>query len=183
MRLLAATVLSLVLAATVAWAENQLYCVTAERAQQVGKHESAIKYWTRCINRGDLTPANLAIAHYNRGLAYYNKSRYDQAIRDYTKAIRFDSSDAAAYANRGNAFQRKGQAGPAIQDYDEAIRLGPGDAGSYYNRGLARQAQGNDDLAARDYGEAIRRDPGLARTHGNYTESIAPKLDFLFGSD
>jgi tetratricopeptide (TPR) repeat protein len=183
MRLLAVTVLLLVLATTGAGAENLLYCVKAEHAQQAGKHESAINNWTRCINRGGLTPANLAIAHYNRGIAYYNKNRYNQAIRDYTKAIRFDSSDAAAYANRGNAYQRKGQAGRAIQDYDEAIRLDPGDAGSYYNRGLARQALGNDDLAARDYGEAIHLDPSLARTHKNYTGSITQSLGFLANLD
>ncbi len=63
MRPLAVTVLSLVLAATGAGAENLLYCSKAERAQQTGKHESAINNWTRCINRGDLSRANLAAAH------------------------------------------------------------------------------------------------------------------------
>ena len=40
---------------------------------------------------------------------------YDEAIRDYTEAIRLDPKNAKAYRNRGLAYRRLGK-------YDEAIR-------------------------------------------------------------
>ena len=44
--------------------------------------------------------AQTANEFYNRGLAYYNKGNYDQAIADYTKAIQIYPNYADAYENR-----------------------------------------------------------------------------------
>ena len=41
-------------------------------------------------------------AYYNRGFAYEEKGEHDQAIADYTEAIRLKPDYAEAYYNRGS---------------------------------------------------------------------------------
>jgi tetratricopeptide (TPR) repeat protein len=72
----------------------------------------------KCLNKGDAfsteiaTSAcirlteNLAIAYYNRGNAYVETEKYDEAIADYGKAIELDPKYEAATAAPSNARRR-----------------------------------------------------------------------------
>ena len=53
---------------------------------------------------------------------------YDQAIADFTKAIRLDPRFVVAFTNRGDAWKAKKNYDKAIADFNEAIRLDPRDA-------------------------------------------------------
>ena len=68
----------------------------------------------------------------NRGLAYYNKKDYDQAIADYTETIRLDPKYAEAFYWRGIAYDEKKDYDQAVADYTEAIRLNPKYAEAFY---------------------------------------------------
>jgi tetratricopeptide (TPR) repeat protein len=48
-----------------------------------------------------------------RGLAYWKKGQYDQAVSDYTKALEINPRDDGAYYCRGVAFYSK-------QEYDKS---------------------------------------------------------------
>jgi tetratricopeptide (TPR) repeat protein len=122
---------------------------------------------TRQIDSGRWRGRNLAIEHYNRGIAWKAKGDLDRAIADYTEAIRLDPQHERAYVNRGNAWQAKGDLDRAIADYDEAIRLDAKDADAYDNRGIAWKHKGDLDRAIADYTEAIRLDPKDATPHYN----------------
>ena len=52
------------------------------------------------------------------------KGDYDQAIADYTQAIRIDPKYTEAYNNRGIAYRKKGNDAKANLDFAEAKRLG-----------------------------------------------------------
>lgn len=99
------------------------------------RYEDAIRAFTQVIQiKRDYTV--VAVVYTNRGLAYYNKGQYDQAIKDYNKAIEIDPGNAVAYINRGFAYRNKGQYDQAIKDYTKAIEIDPGNADAYYNRGF-----------------------------------------------
>ena len=54
------------------------------------------------------------------GTAWFDKGDFDNAIRDYTQAIRLDPKSAVAYCNRGLAWSNKGDFDKAIAAYAEA---------------------------------------------------------------
>ncbi len=86
-----------------------------------------------------------------RGVVYFEKGQYDDAISDYTKALEINPRYAVAFNNRGNAYQGKGQYDQAISDYNKALEINPRFALAYYNRGLAYARKGQHDQAISDY--------------------------------
>ena len=61
---------------------------------------------------------------------YYDNRRvkkddYDNAIADYTEALRINPNSDVAYYCRGNAYRAKGDIERAIADHEEAVRLKP----------------------------------------------------------
>ena len=65
---------------------------------------------------------------------HFDKENYNQAIKDYDKAIELKPNYAYAYNNRGIAYNKKGNYDQAIKDYDEAISLNPNYADACNNR-------------------------------------------------
>jgi tetratricopeptide (TPR) repeat protein len=93
---------------------------------------------------------NTENTYYNRGISYAEKGEHDQAIADYTEAIRLDPKGATAYNNRGDSYAKKGEYDQAIADYTEAIRLVPTNPTFYVARSLAYRALGDEAKAASD---------------------------------
>jgi tetratricopeptide (TPR) repeat protein len=61
---------------------------------------------------------------------------FASAIRDYTKALQIDPTNAYAFYNRGISHDRNGDFNRAIEDFTAAIRLLPHNADFYHNRGF-----------------------------------------------
>jgi tetratricopeptide (TPR) repeat protein len=68
---------------------------------------------------------NLASVYFSRARAYERKRFYNQAILDYTQAIRFSPDTVGAYVNRGGIYARRGQRDRAIADWRKALELRP----------------------------------------------------------
>src|SRR5262245_18458118 len=80
---------------------------------------------TRLIESGQFTTRNLAIFHFDRGIAHKNKSDFDQALADYNEAIRLGLNYAHAYLNRGVLLANRREIERAMPDFAAAIRLDP----------------------------------------------------------
>ncbi len=72
-----------------------------------------------------------------KGREYSNKGNYDQAIVNFSIAIKFNPKDAGSYSSRANIYQTKGMYDKAISDFSKAIELNPNNAGIYSERGNA----------------------------------------------
>ena len=94
-----------------------------------------------------------------RAYAYNEMGEYEQAIADYTEAIRIDPDDAYAYHERGYAYDKMGEYEKAIADFTEAIRIDPEYDRAYHERGDAYKGLGEYEKAIAYYTEAIRIDP------------------------
>src|SRR5262245_44135239 len=87
--------------------------------------DTQIKSCTALIQSGTELKENVAIAFYNRAVAYENKDNYDLAIADYSEAIRLNPKDADFYFYRALGRQRLGDKAGAEADIAEAKRLNP----------------------------------------------------------
>src|SRR5215831_20855152 len=87
--------------------------------------DTQIKNCTALIQSPTEPKENVAVAFYNRALAYENKEKYDLAIADFTEAIRLNPNDADFFLNRGIDKQRIGDKAGSDADIAEAKRLNP----------------------------------------------------------
>ncbi len=90
----------LVLAA-IACSDQHPELESARNAFERGDYDLAIQHYTNAINSGELSDDVLGTALYDRGVAYWEKRLYDEAIRDYSEAIRLNPDSASYFKNRG----------------------------------------------------------------------------------
>jgi tetratricopeptide (TPR) repeat protein len=88
--------------------------------------------------------AEKASAHNNLGLSYFEKEDFEDAINEFSTAIKLDPHPFH-YNNRGLANYHMGLLEDAKKDYDEAIKGNPDDALVYFNRGNVYLNQGQYD--------------------------------------
>lgn len=100
-----------------------------------------------------------------RGVGWKAKGEYDNAINDFTEAIRLNPHGTLAYISRGIVWYSRKEYDKAIADYNEAIRLDPKLVSAFNNRGVAWVGKKEYDKAITDFDEAIRLDPKLAYTY------------------
>lgn len=123
------------------------------------EYEAAIRYFTRIIELGEVSEENLGNAFYNRGNAFYSTGAYEQAILDYSRALRLNPDNADAYYNRGNSYANLGRDDRAIRDYSQTIGFKPDHDFAYYNRGNSYFRKGDYRRAIEDYEKAYLLSP------------------------
>ena len=67
---------------------------------------------------------------------------HQQAIDDFSSAIRINPDNVAAYNNRGNVYGKLDVHQLAIDNFSNAIRINPDYADAYLNRGITKEKFG-----------------------------------------
>src|SRR6266436_3543653 len=141
-------------------------CADAENADQ------KIASCSRVIADDAESAPNRARAYSNRGAAHYDKSEFDNAIADFSEAVKIDAHVvpayfALAYSRRGLASAEKKDYDQAIADYSEAIKLNPSSIEVYKDRGVAYGNKNDYERAIDDFSQAIKLDPNYALAYNN----------------
>ncbi len=109
-----------------------------------------------------------AEAFFERGNDRYDAGNYQEAIKDFNKAIEIDAKFVAkfmprlrskAYNLRGNAKFKSGKYKEAIKDYNESIKLDPECVWVYFNRARVYAKMGYDEKAIKDYTKILQLMP------------------------
>jgi tetratricopeptide (TPR) repeat protein len=128
----------------------------ARRASEAAKLMQMAE-WDRGIRLCDaalrLDPDNVG-ALWMRGLAYLKKNDPDQAIADFSNALKRDAKMAPSYRDRGLAYAQKKEFDKAISDFTAYVKIRPTDPDGYHERALAYEAKGMKDKAAADMRKA-----------------------------
>ena len=74
-----------------------------------------------------------------KGDAYYADREYDNAIAQYSNAIKLDEKRVAAYLKRAAAYEEKQEYDDAIANLNQVIGLDPLDGNFYVLRGFLYQ--------------------------------------------
>jgi tetratricopeptide (TPR) repeat protein len=107
----------------------------------------------KIIDRAKDTKNNLAIAYYNRGIAYQNKGEHAKAIAEFNQSLKLNAS--ATYRNRGYSYAQSGEYDLAIDDYSQTIKLKPDYPKIYYDRGWTYAGKRDHARALNDYNRAV----------------------------
>jgi Tfp pilus assembly protein PilF len=104
----------------------------------------------------------LAQSALSSGLAFYQEGKYDNAVREFKRAISLSpQSDNAvtAYDYLATAYLKQGNNKEAIKAYQSALRLSPNRDDLYNKLGNILLEEGNPDQAIRSYQSALRIAP------------------------
>jgi len=93
--------------------------------------------------------------HIHAGDRLREQGNLEEAIAEYSEAIRLTPELAVAYNNRGVTYAVLGQQQQAIQDLDQAIQLDLNYIDAYNNRGYAYVSLGQFERAVEDFDAAI----------------------------
>jgi len=134
-------------------AKDTDYNAAAQALWQNGKYTDPNKakdYWDKVIAANP----KMAEAYNNRGLAFYNLERQQQAINDFSQAIRMKPQYAEAFNNRGNAYYALDQYEKAEADFNKSLQLKPKYSKAHLNRGLAYFQMKKSEASCKDFRRA-----------------------------
>jgi tetratricopeptide (TPR) repeat protein len=118
---------------------------------------------TEAIESRQLDPEALARALIDRALFYQARERFQDAIDDYSAALRVDAMSGRTRAillyNRGLAYQRLNSQAMAIEDFTNALFLDPTFAEAFHGRANALRLSHQYLFALADYEKALSHDP------------------------
>lgn len=176
LKVLRAAMLVLLWSAGAAQADPLGECMQGRNAQ------ARLKACGQVIDAPATKPEDRARAHRNRANLRVDAGAVEDALADFTQAIRLLPGDAPSYAGRARARMVLGDVVAAIADYSEAIKLAPDQASHLLGRGHAHFVRGDARAAIADFTDVLRINPksataynqrGLAyRRSGDMTRAI-----------
>ncbi|MDH5368097.1 MAG: tetratricopeptide repeat protein, partial [Cyclobacteriaceae bacterium] len=96
---------------------------------QSGSLIGALNDLNRVINEKE----DFGRAYYNRGIIKQRLQRFEEAIKDYSKAIKLEVKIADIYARRAEMYLELGEKKKACTDLKNAVKLDDGYKDSYNN--------------------------------------------------
>jgi lipoprotein NlpI len=115
---------------------------------------------TRLIDTRRLQGRDLAQALYQRGAGHAAKNEYQEAVRDYTQALKFAPDASDALYNRGGAYSKLGRWDDALADFNALLKIVPNDPNTYYARAWVQAQRGEDAAAIADLDKVMQIAPG-----------------------
>jgi tetratricopeptide (TPR) repeat protein len=150
-----------------------------------GQFDEAIKILDELISKCDIKKdkTDCSLAYYLRGKSYEHKGDIDQALSDFSSAIKIDPRYMLAYYTRAVEYQKRQELNAAIADYTKIIELDPKQAHAYNNRAMIYDDIGSLDLAILDFNKAIEFEPELINAHFNRGLTFLKRGDYYQAVD
>ena len=139
----------------------------AELAYSAGDYPGMVQILSRALSRNDLKSEDRLLAHLLRADGYSLQADHQQAVADYTEALRLKPDQAEALDARGSSFAALRLHDRAIADYTQAIRLKADDPSTYTRRAASYLELNKVNEAIADYTSIIRIKPDDQLAHVN----------------
>ena len=163
MKLLGLEMMVFAIGATVLFGQGNQEAANLTRE---GIEASNAKDWDKAIAafrkaaqlEGHYAP-NLASALQQRATIYVSQKKFQEAIADYSEALKIKSDDPNVYERRAYAEMQLKDYDKALHDYNEAIKLSPEETKYYQVRALIYQTKGDFKAALADVDKILKVDP------------------------
>ena len=143
------------------------------KALKVQNPAERIKLCDEIIEKDD----KYADAFNLRALSLRSLDKYEEAIKDYTKAIHLQKK-AAFFNNRARSYRLMGEYEKALSDYNQAIKLEPLNANFFSNRGYTYLSQKDYKKAELDLTTAIGLNGNFANPYRHLAELLYEKQNY-----
>ena len=143
--------------------------LSAIRAHNLGDLETAIKIYTRIIESKP-APNNvvLGVIHKHRGMAYFAKNDYDNALLDFKKSFELDKTSFRSIYYEGIVYSIQKKYEQAIECFSKSLELNEYQSHAFFRRAIAYYELSQYENAMNDIVAAQRlglEDPGLEELH------------------
>ncbi|WP_405598904.1 tetratricopeptide repeat protein [Streptomyces sp. NBC_01410] len=112
------------------------------------------------LARGELAPEARVTALVVRGRDHRNLGEYEEALRDYRRAVALDAGSQRAHYGLGETYGRTGRYEESLAEFDLALELDPADIWSRSSRAHTKHALGRSEEALADLDQVIEAKPG-----------------------
>jgi tetratricopeptide (TPR) repeat protein len=102
---------------------------------------------------------NLAAVYQQRGYAAANEQRFEDAISEYSEALKWNSQDAGIYEQRAAVEMKINDYDKALADYSEGIKLKPNETRYYLYRSYIYETKGDVKSSMADTEKVLKLDP------------------------
>lgn len=154
-------VMALLARAAILFCSLLLVIVTVK---QTGIWQNSLNLWNHEIK---VLPKSSPFIYNNRGTAYMQLKKYEEANADFAKAIELGPTYLDFYRSRGNSYMELGHFAEAIYDYSHIIKIDDKNEIAYNSRGAAYHILGRTNEARRDYEKALEINPDNGRAFYN----------------
>lgn len=166
MKVLSLGIVGFAFAATMALGQGNQEAANLTRegieASKAKDWDKAITAFRKAAQLEQRYAPNLASALQQRATVYVSQKKFQEAIADYSEALKIKSDDADIYERRAYAEMQLKDYDKALHDYNEAIKHSPQEAKYYQVRALIYQNKGNFKAALADTEKTLQLDPNNA---------------------
>ncbi len=112
------------------------------------------------------------IAYDNLGCALAQQDRLDEAVENFTKALRIKHDFGGAHNNFGCALLQQGKLTAAVTHFEEALRINPNLPGAHKNLADTLFQQSSFAKAVTHYKKALQIKPDFASVHAKLAYAL-----------
>lgn len=154
--------------------------LSAIRAHNSGDLESAIKIYTRIIESKP-APNNivLGVIFKHRGMAYFAKNDYDNALSDFKQSFNFDKNSFRSIYYEGIVYSIQKKYEQALECFSKSLELNEYQSHAFFRRAIAYYELSQYENAMNDVVAAQRlglEDPGLEELHSKLMGKFDMKM-------
>jgi len=124
--------------------------------------DKAITAFRRAAQLDQHYAPNLASALQHRATVYVSQKKFQEAIADYSEALKIKSDDPNVFERRAYAEMQLRDYDKALHDYNQAIKINPQEAKYYQVRAIIYQEKGDFKAAMADTEKTLQLDPNNA---------------------
>ncbi|PYJ49149.1 MAG: hypothetical protein DME50_15810 [Verrucomicrobia bacterium] len=145
----------------------------ANRFAREGAEASKSQDWDKAVdllrkatNLDHKYAPDLAIAYQGRGYAFAKSQQYQEAIQDFSEALKIKSNDPRIYEQRAYAEMKIYDYDKALADYSELIKLKSNDVRYLNYRAYLYETKDDLQNAMADNEKVLKIDPNNAEAKG-----------------
>ena len=154
------------IAATMVFAQGNQEAANLTRegieASKAKDWDKAITAFRKATQLEERYAPDLAAALQQRATVYVSQKKFQEAIADYSEALKIKSDDPNVYERRAYAEMQLKDYDKALKDYDQAIKLNPQEAKYYQVRAIIYQEKKDFKAAMADTEKTLQLDPDNA---------------------